>query len=283
MICIITTMALFQLSAPPAPGPFAPTPYTAEEIRAASPRGRTVRHRVTLGRKTTVTTMEFGEVTETGCQLTSRIFDASGKSLLEKPSEGSYSWEDLRRHARFARSETTITDAAVEVPAGRFECKLYTVERKEAGKSLVSRYWFARTLAGPPVKMTVESSGRTLRTMELLAAVPSCAAEARVHFEYDAMTLSPADVEPLRALAACISARGRAVIIEGHTEQRRTAEYNMALGARYAMAVKKVLVASGVDARLVRTVSYGEERLLCKELTEACRAENRRAVVKFEP
>jgi len=50
------------------------------------------------------------------------------------------------------------------------------------------------------------------------------------------------------------------VTIEGHCDERGTAEYNMALGARRAEAAKNVMVRDGVDARRIRTVSYGKER-----------------------
>jgi len=71
-------------------------------------------------------------------------------------------------------------------------------------------------------------------------------------------------------------------IIEGHADEQGTREYNLALGARRAAAVRDFLVAQGVaDARL-RTVTFGKERPLeiCSE--ESCYAQNRRAVTVLQ-
>ena len=68
------------------------------------------------------------------------------------------------------------------------------------------------------------------------------------------------------------------VVIEGHADEQGTREYNLALGARRANAVREYLVSKGVAASRLDTVSYGKERPLeiCSE--EACYAKNRRAV-----
>ena len=67
-------------------------------------------------------------------------------------------------------------------------------------------------------------------------------------------------------------------IIEGHADEQGTREYNLALGARRAAAVRDFLVTQGVaDARL-RTVTFGKERPIEVCSTEVCYAKNRRAV-----
>jgi peptidoglycan-associated lipoprotein len=68
------------------------------------------------------------------------------------------------------------------------------------------------------------------------------------------------------------------VTVEGHADERGTREYNIALGAKRANAVKEYLVSLGVSAARVDTVSYGKERPVCAESTEACWAQNRRGV-----
>ena len=65
--------------------------------------------------------------------------------------------------------------------------------------------------------------------------------------------------------------------IEGHCDERGTAEYNLALGERRAESAKSFLVDMGVEAYRISTVSYGEERPTCTEQTEDCWAKNRRA------
>jgi peptidoglycan-associated lipoprotein len=68
------------------------------------------------------------------------------------------------------------------------------------------------------------------------------------------------------------------IVIEGHADEQGTREYNIALGAQRAAAVRDFLVAQGVAAHRVRTVSYGKERpiQICSE--ERCYEQNRRAV-----
>ena len=66
--------------------------------------------------------------------------------------------------------------------------------------------------------------------------------------------------------------------IEGHCDERGTREYNLALGARRANAVKEFLVAQGVSASRLETVSYGKERPICTESNEDCWGQNRRGV-----
>ena len=68
------------------------------------------------------------------------------------------------------------------------------------------------------------------------------------------------------------------ITIEGHADERGTREYNIALGARRATAVRNFLAQNGVAPNRVRTISYGKERPVCLESNEECWAQNRRAV-----
>ena len=65
------------------------------------------------------------------------------------------------------------------------------------------------------------------------------------------------------------------LLIEGHCDEKGTTEYNQALGDRRAQSVKESLAASGVEPERMTTISYGKERPVCTENTEACRAQNR--------
>ncbi len=69
-----------------------------------------------------------------------------------------------------------------------------------------------------------------------------------------------------------------AITIEGHADERGTREYNLALGARRAAATRDFLVARGVPAQRIRTISYGKERpvAVCDDIS--CWSQNRRAV-----
>jgi peptidoglycan-associated lipoprotein len=68
------------------------------------------------------------------------------------------------------------------------------------------------------------------------------------------------------------------LVIEGHADERGTREYNLALGARRANAVRDFLISQGVDSARLETISFGKERpvSLCSE--ESCWSKNRRAV-----
>src|SRR3989304_3377937 len=67
------------------------------------------------------------------------------------------------------------------------------------------------------------------------------------------------------------------IIIEGHTDEQGTNEYNLALGERRSRTTKRYLVARGIAPERIRTITYGEERPFCSEQTEECFQLNRRA------
>ncbi len=67
------------------------------------------------------------------------------------------------------------------------------------------------------------------------------------------------------------------VTIEGHCDERGSAEYNLGLGDRRAIAAKEFLLQLGVPADRIRTLSYGKERPQCTDANEACWQKNRRA------
>jgi peptidoglycan-associated lipoprotein len=70
-------------------------------------------------------------------------------------------------------------------------------------------------------------------------------------------------------------------VIQGHTDERGTREYNLALGERRAAAVRDYLQSLGVSASQLSIVSYGEERPVDPRSTEAAWAQNRRAELVY--
>jgi peptidoglycan-associated lipoprotein len=66
------------------------------------------------------------------------------------------------------------------------------------------------------------------------------------------------------------------ISVEGHCDERGTAEYNLALGERRAVAVRTYLTSLGVGADRVTVVSKGKEQPFCNERTESCYSQNRR-------
>ncbi len=106
-----------------------------------------------------------------------------------------------------------------------------------------------------------------------------------IHFDFDRYAIRPADRSVLDANAAWMKANPKTlVLIEGHADERGTDEYNQALGDRRAKATQNYLVAHGIAAGRISTISYGEERPLCTEHNDGCWARNRRShfLVKSE-
>jgi peptidoglycan-associated lipoprotein len=101
----------------------------------------------------------------------------------------------------------------------------------------------------------------------------------RVFFELDHSDLSQEARQTLDRQAAWLKRFPAVrVTLEGHCDERGTREYNLALGARRANAVKEYLVSQGVSAGRLETISYGKERPICTDSNEACWAQNRRGV-----
>jgi peptidoglycan-associated lipoprotein len=72
------------------------------------------------------------------------------------------------------------------------------------------------------------------------------------------------------------------IILEGHCDERGTREYNLALGERRANSAKQYLVASGIDASRIKTISYGKERPAFVGASSEIWSKNRRAVTVIE-
>jgi len=95
----------------------------------------------------------------------------------------------------------------------------------------------------------------------------------------DARTALTRDAEGLKKVLAEIPEA--VVVVEGHCDERGSAEYNIGLGDRRATAAKEFLTQLGVPADKLKTVSYGKERPVCTESNEECWQRNRH--VHFSP
>jgi peptidoglycan-associated lipoprotein len=101
---------------------------------------------------------------------------------------------------------------------------------------------------------------------------------ADIYFDYDGYEIRAEDTRVLDENAKWLRANpDTLVLIEGHTDERGTSEYNLGLGDRRAAAAMRYLLAQGVPAARMVAISYGEERPLCTDATQACWARNRRA------
>ena len=99
-----------------------------------------------------------------------------------------------------------------------------------------------------------------------------------IFFDFDQHMIRRDAQATLSANAAWINSKpGKAVVIEGHCDERGTQAYNLVLGEKRARSAKRYLEDLGVPASRLKTTSYGEMRPFCKERDESCYQQNRRA------
>ena len=110
---------------------------------------------------------------------------------------------------------------------------------------------------------------------------------APIYFGFDRSDLTTEARTALEAKFAILSANpAMRIMIEGHTDDVGSDEYNLALGQRRAAAAKRFLVQREVDADRIEIASFGEERPSCQDATDECRGRNRRdefRIVAGEP
>ncbi len=99
-----------------------------------------------------------------------------------------------------------------------------------------------------------------------------------IYFDFDQSMIRPDAQEVLRKKAEFLRENSVvSVVIEGHCDERGTAEYNLALGERRALAAKAFLMDLGISSSRLSTISYGEERPIDPRSNEEAWARNRRA------
>lgn len=112
------------------------------------------------------------------------------------------------------------------------------------------------------------------------AAVSDCSL-VRVRFAFDSSQLDASAMQSLRQDADCLAKRRpAALLIEGHCDDRGTVQYNIALGARRADAVRKYLADLGVSTKF-DTVSFGKEIPIAQGENEGAWSQNRRAEMRL--
>jgi peptidoglycan-associated lipoprotein len=128
-----------------------------------------------------------------------------------------------------------------------------------------------------PAKESTAQTGSSLD--ELREGKPPVSGPLKdIFFSFDRYDLETEARSTLKANADWLKKNPAARIeIEGHTDERGTNEYNLALGAKRAQAAKDYLVTLGIATERLSTISYGEEIPVCKEQSESCWRQNRRA------
>ena len=156
--------------------------------------------------------------------------------------------------------ETPLGDKGAATGSGAADATKSTVEVTPAPQVA------ARTLPGTPKPGSQE---------DLMVSVGD-----RVYFDFDKFDLREDARETLEKQAAWLQRNFSAMAtIEGHTDECGTRDYNLALGERRASAVRDYLVALGVDANRLKTLSYGKERPINPNSNQEAWRKNRRGVM----
>ena len=136
----------------------------------------------------------------------------------------------------------------------------------------------AATAAGTAAGTASSSESSSTTATQMSDAEKLAQVGNTVYFGFDSSELAEEAQATLDRQAAFLNVNPTmVVIIEGHADERGTREYNLALGDRRAVAVRDYLLAKGLNAARVRTVSYGKERPAVSGSNEEAWAKNRRA------
>ncbi|WP_043525967.1 peptidoglycan-associated lipoprotein Pal [Litchfieldella xinjiangensis] len=124
-----------------------------------------------------------------------------------------------------------------------------------------------------------QQSGSSMQGGSQDSRIPS---ERTIYFDFDSDQIRSEFQSVLQSHAQYLRNNGNAtVVLEGHTDERGTREYNMALGERRAKSVEQFLSVQGVSPSQVEVVSYGEERPAARGQGEDAYAQNRRVVFSY--
>ncbi len=136
-------------------------------------------------------------------------------------------------------------------------------------------------VAPSPVTPAAAESGTVLDAA--LSDPNNILSKRLVYFDFDS-NLVKEEFRPLVTAHAQYLGRKAAakMIIQGHTDERGSREYNLALGQRRSDAVKQMMTVLGADGARIETVSYGEEKAAAQGATEAAYAQNRRAQIVYQ-
>jgi peptidoglycan-associated lipoprotein len=186
----------------------------------------------------------------------------------------------LRWSVTDATSVSIDTDIGPVSPNGRrgvYPTATTTYHLTAKGTGGTSEADATVTVSTPPPPPPVQAAPPTQTVQEILAHQVQ-----DIHYEYDKSDVRPEDQSIIQADAAALKQifqmdASFIVTVEGHCDERGSAEYNLGLGDRRAAAAKDALIALGVPGDKLKTISYGKERPLCTDATEDCYSRNRRA------
>jgi len=110
----------------------------------------------------------------------------------------------------------------------------------------------------------------------------SVLSQREIYFEFDRADVRVEYLPIISAHAAYLqSNRSARMLLEGHADERGSREYNLGLGERRGNSVLELMLAEGASAGQIEVVSYGEERPVCRQSSEACWERNRRVEIVY--
>ena len=141
-----------------------PTPFTANEIRAANPVGSTIRMRIErAGADPVINVSRYLSADESGAVRESWDETPTGERIGE-PEQSRETWLDLQEHASFPAAETRVDDDVIELPIGRLVCRRYTQTTSDS----VRTFWFALDLPGQPVRWEIRAGSQLVMAVTVV-------------------------------------------------------------------------------------------------------------------
>jgi peptidoglycan-associated lipoprotein len=135
--------------------------------------------------------------------------------------------------------------------------------------------------APAPVAETAQTAAPV--STDALDDTNSILAKRSAFFDFDKSVIKADDKPMVQAHGQYLGGHSdRKVVVEGNADERGSSEYNLALGSRRAVAVKKMLIVSGAKAGQISTVSFGEEKPKASGHDEAAWSQNRRADIVYK-
>lgn len=127
-----------------------------------------------------------------------------------------------------------------------------------------------------PLDQVVTSNETVMTDSSIIGSVNN------IHFAFDKYNLTDVTrMQTTNNASALANLKNNGVKLEGNCDSWGSDEYNFALGLKRAKSVKDALVAEGINANNISTVSYGESNPICESDDESCRAQNRRVEFKL--
>jgi len=180
----------------------------------------------------------------------------------------------LKEGAAVSQPQQGVSQPSVAAPAPTASAD-DAAARERALREQALREKAAREAAERAKREAEERAKR--EAAEKAAAILKELQIADIHFDFDKYNLKPEAQEILKKTApAYLKYTNYNVVIEGHCDERGTAEYNLALGEKRAAEAAKFLMNLGIDKNRIKTISYGEEMPLDKGHNEEAWAKNRR-------